>query len=162
LHGNAHGHELPEVASTLGLMLSSAGLIYAGRVLGHKLPMPAVKWTGAAIAATGTMLLRCLRPALPVWRYFRPASIWQRCPRRDGAPGTRWAQPFSDTDLTAGETGADLGQIGFHIARQFNVFDQTQRLGSVIDVDQAAPWLPVRDGRSRFSSKGDSRACLPA
>lgn len=57
LHGNAHGHELPEVASTLGLMLSSAGLIYAGRVLGHKLPMPAVKWTGAAIAATGTMLL---------------------------------------------------------------------------------------------------------
>jgi urease accessory protein len=87
LHGNAHGHELPEVASTLGLMLSSAGLIYAGRVLGHKLPMPAVKWTGAAIAATGTMLLRCLRPALPVWRYFRPASIWQRCPRRDGAPG---------------------------------------------------------------------------
>lgn len=57
LHGNAHGHELPEVASTLGLMLSSAGLIVAGRVLGRKLPLVAVKWAGAVIAATGTMLL---------------------------------------------------------------------------------------------------------
>lgn len=57
LHGNAHGHELPEVASTLGLMLSSAGLIFVGRMLGRKLPVAALKWAGAAIAASGTMLL---------------------------------------------------------------------------------------------------------
>lgn len=57
LHGNAHGHELPQVSSTLGLMVSSALLVFGGRVLGLKLPMPAVKWSGAAIAASGAMLL---------------------------------------------------------------------------------------------------------
>jgi urease accessory protein len=57
LHGNAHGHELPEVASTAGLMLSSAVLIYAGRQLGQAVPAALLKWTGAAIAATGAMLV---------------------------------------------------------------------------------------------------------
>ncbi|MYM37801.1 HupE/UreJ family protein [Duganella qianjiadongensis] len=57
LHGNAHGHELPAVASTLGLMLTSALLVYAGRVLGLAVSLRMLKWTGAALAASGAMLL---------------------------------------------------------------------------------------------------------
>lgn len=57
LHGNAHGNELPAVASTLGLMLTSALLVYAGRVLGRVVPLKGLKWAGAALAASGTMLL---------------------------------------------------------------------------------------------------------
>ena len=56
LHGNAHGHELPEVASAMGLLAASALLVYGGRVLGQVSPALALKISGAAIAATGVML----------------------------------------------------------------------------------------------------------
>jgi urease accessory protein len=57
LHGNAHGHELPEAASTFGLLLASALLVHGGRMLGHATPALALKLSGAAIAATGVMLV---------------------------------------------------------------------------------------------------------
>lgn len=56
LHGNAHGHEVPAVASALGLLLASTVLVYSGRMLGRVSPALAVKASGAAIAATGVML----------------------------------------------------------------------------------------------------------
>jgi urease accessory protein len=57
LHGNAHGHELPEAASTFGLLLASALLVYVGRMLGRATPALALKLSGAAIAAAGVMLV---------------------------------------------------------------------------------------------------------
>lgn len=57
LHGNAHGHELPEAASIIGLLLASALLVYGGRMLGRASPALALKASGAAIAATGMMLV---------------------------------------------------------------------------------------------------------
>ena len=57
LHGNAHGHELPEVASAGGLLLASALLVYGGRLGGRVSPALALKLTGAAIAASGAMLV---------------------------------------------------------------------------------------------------------
>ena len=57
LHGNAHGHELPEAASAMGLLAASALLVYGGRVLGRVSPVLALKLSGAAIAATGVMLV---------------------------------------------------------------------------------------------------------
>lgn len=57
LHGNAHGHELPAAASAFGLLLASAMLVYGGRMLGRASPALALKVSGAAIAATGVMLV---------------------------------------------------------------------------------------------------------
>ncbi|MYM25819.1 HupE-UreJ family metal transporter [Duganella sp. FT135W] len=56
LHGNAHGHELPQAASAVGLLVASALLVYGGKLLGRVSPALAVKASGAAIAATGVML----------------------------------------------------------------------------------------------------------
>ncbi|SHN41818.1 urease accessory protein [Duganella sacchari] len=56
LHGNAHGHELPHMASAIGLLLSSSLLVYGGSVLGRVSPALAVKAAGAVIAVTGVML----------------------------------------------------------------------------------------------------------
>jgi urease accessory protein len=56
LHGNAHGHELPQASSAIGLLLASALLVYGGNLLGRISPALALKVSGAAIAATGVML----------------------------------------------------------------------------------------------------------
>jgi urease accessory protein len=57
LHGNAHGHELPQAGSALGLLLASSLLVYGGSLLGRVSPALALKVSGAAIAATGVMLV---------------------------------------------------------------------------------------------------------
>ncbi|MFA9217748.1 MAG: HupE/UreJ family protein [Sphingomonadaceae bacterium] len=57
LHGNAHGHELPQAASAFGLLLASAMLIAAGRAAAKVSPALMVKLSGAAIAATGLLLV---------------------------------------------------------------------------------------------------------
>ena len=57
LHGNAHGHELPEAASACGLLLASALLILAGRMAARVSPALMVKLSGAAIAAAGVLLV---------------------------------------------------------------------------------------------------------
>jgi urease accessory protein len=57
LHGNAHGLELPQASSAAGLLLASAALVYGGRWLGRRSPALALKLSGAAIAATGVMLV---------------------------------------------------------------------------------------------------------
>lgn len=57
LHGNAHGHELPQVASAFGLLAASVVLIAAGRGAARLSPALWVKLCGAAIAATGVMLV---------------------------------------------------------------------------------------------------------
>jgi urease accessory protein len=57
LHGNAHGHELPQAASAFGLLLASSLLVCGGSVLGRVAPALALKLSGAAIAATGVMLV---------------------------------------------------------------------------------------------------------
>ncbi|MGV7207349.1 HupE/UreJ family protein [Oxalobacteraceae bacterium A2-2] len=57
LHGNAHGHELPSAAASLGMLAASALLLGAGRVLGRASPALAVKLSGAAIAAAGVALV---------------------------------------------------------------------------------------------------------
>jgi urease accessory protein len=56
LHGNAHGHELPQAAGAVGMLLASAALIYGGRLLGRVSPALALKAGGAMIAAAGVML----------------------------------------------------------------------------------------------------------
>jgi urease accessory protein len=56
LHGNAHGHELPQAISAAGLLAASLLLVVGGSVLGRVSPALAVKASGAAIAATGVML----------------------------------------------------------------------------------------------------------
>ncbi|SDF61714.1 MULTISPECIES: HupE/UreJ family protein [unclassified Duganella] len=56
LHGNAHGHELPQAISAGGLLAASLLLVYGGNMLGRVSPALAVKASGAAIAATGVML----------------------------------------------------------------------------------------------------------
>ncbi|NYE60590.1 urease accessory protein [Duganella sp. 1224] len=56
LHGNAHGHELPQAVSAAGLLAASLLLVYGGRVLGRVSPALALKASGAAIAATGVLL----------------------------------------------------------------------------------------------------------
>lgn len=56
LHGNAHGHELPQAVSAAGLLIASSLLVYGGNLLGRVSPALAVKASGAAIAATGVML----------------------------------------------------------------------------------------------------------
>lgn len=56
LHGNAHGHELPQAISAAGLLAASLLLVYGGSMLGRVSPALAVKASGAAIAATGVML----------------------------------------------------------------------------------------------------------
>ncbi len=60
LHGNAHGHELPQAASAFGLLLASSLLVFGGSVLGRVGPSLALKVSGAAIAATGVMLVAAL------------------------------------------------------------------------------------------------------
>jgi len=57
LHGNAHGHELPQAMSAVGLLLASGLLVIGGSVLGRVGPSLALKLSGAAIAATGVMLV---------------------------------------------------------------------------------------------------------
>jgi urease accessory protein len=57
LHGNAHGHELPQAASAVGMLLASAALIYGGRLLGRVSPALALKVSGAMIAAAGVTLV---------------------------------------------------------------------------------------------------------
>jgi urease accessory protein len=56
LHGSAHGVELATASSAGGLLVASAMLVYGGRLLGRVGPALAVKWSGAAIAATGMVL----------------------------------------------------------------------------------------------------------
>jgi urease accessory protein len=56
LHGNAHGHELPQAISAAGLLAASLLLVYGGNLLGRVSPSLAVKASGAAIAATGVVL----------------------------------------------------------------------------------------------------------
>jgi urease accessory protein len=56
VHGNAHGHELPQASSAFGLLLASAVLVYGGNLLGRVSPALALKLSGAALAATGVML----------------------------------------------------------------------------------------------------------
>jgi len=56
LHGNAHGHELPQAISAAGLLAASLLLVYGGNLLGRVSPALAVKASGAAIAVTGVML----------------------------------------------------------------------------------------------------------
>ncbi|HJV01718.1 MAG TPA: HupE/UreJ family protein [Burkholderiaceae bacterium] len=56
LHGNAHGHEMPAVASAMGLLVGSALLLEAGRLLGRVSPALMLKLAGAMIAAAGVML----------------------------------------------------------------------------------------------------------
>ncbi len=57
LHGNAHGHELPQAMSAVGLLLASGLLVMGGSVLGRVGPSLALKLSGAAIAAAGVMLV---------------------------------------------------------------------------------------------------------
>lgn len=57
LHGNAHGLELPQAGSALGLLVASAVLVYGGNLLGRASPALALKLSGAAIAATGVALV---------------------------------------------------------------------------------------------------------
>ncbi len=57
LHGNAHGHELPEAASALGLLTASALLVYAGRTLGRISPALLTKVSGAVIALAGVYMI---------------------------------------------------------------------------------------------------------
>ncbi|SFM52029.1 HupE/UreJ family protein [Rugamonas rubra] len=57
LHGNAHGHELPQAASAMGLLAASALLILAGRALGRVSPALVSKLSGALIAAVGLLLV---------------------------------------------------------------------------------------------------------
>jgi urease accessory protein len=57
LHGNAHGHELPQAMSAVGLLLASGLLVIGGSVLGRVGPSLALKISGAAIAATGVMMV---------------------------------------------------------------------------------------------------------
>ena len=57
LHGNAHGHELPQASSAFGLLLASASLIAAGRMAARVSPALMVKLSGAAIAAAGVLLV---------------------------------------------------------------------------------------------------------
>jgi urease accessory protein len=51
LHGQAHGRELPELASAAGYMLSSAALLMLGRRLAHP------RMAGAVIGGAGLCLL---------------------------------------------------------------------------------------------------------
>ena len=57
LHGNAHGHELPQASSAFGLLAASTLLILAGRTAARVSPALAVNLCGAAIAATGMVLV---------------------------------------------------------------------------------------------------------
>jgi urease accessory protein len=57
LHGNAHGHGLPQMVSAVGLLLASSLLVLGGGVLGRVSPSLALKVSGAAIAAAGVMLV---------------------------------------------------------------------------------------------------------
>jgi urease accessory protein len=56
LHGDAHGLELPQAGSALGLLVASAVSVYGGNLLGRVIPALALKVSGAAIAATGVAL----------------------------------------------------------------------------------------------------------
>ncbi|HEY0064111.1 MAG TPA: HupE/UreJ family protein, partial [Telluria sp.] len=51
LHGQAHGRELPALASAAGYLLSSAVLLMAGRAIGQ------TRRVGALIASAGLCLL---------------------------------------------------------------------------------------------------------
>lgn len=57
LHGNAHGHELPQLASAAGFLAASALLMAAGRRFGRVAEGAMVRVTGAGIAATGMLML---------------------------------------------------------------------------------------------------------
>ncbi|SHG99738.1 HupE/UreJ family protein [Massilia sp. CF038] len=51
LHGQAHGCELPAMASAAGYLLSSAALLLAGRAIGQ------TRWVSALMASAGLCLL---------------------------------------------------------------------------------------------------------
>lgn len=57
VHGNAHGHELPHWAAAAGFLAASALLLGAGRFAGLNLTPRLSRMAGAAIAASGMMLL---------------------------------------------------------------------------------------------------------
>jgi len=57
LHGNAHGHELPQLASAAGFLAASAVLLCAGRWFGMVARALAVRAAGAGIAAGGLLLM---------------------------------------------------------------------------------------------------------
>jgi urease accessory protein len=57
LHGNAHGHELPQAASAAGFLAASALLLLVGRWFGQAAETGMVRLTGAGIAATGVLMM---------------------------------------------------------------------------------------------------------
>ena len=57
LHGNAHGHELPQLPAAAGFLIASALLLAAGRLLGLRLAPHLLRMAGASIAATGLVLI---------------------------------------------------------------------------------------------------------
>ncbi|CDG83501.1 HupE/UreJ family protein [Janthinobacterium agaricidamnosum] len=57
LHGNAHGHELPHFQSAAGFMVASTLLLVSGRLIGLVTAERVVRAAGAAIAATGVVLM---------------------------------------------------------------------------------------------------------
>ncbi len=56
-HGNAHGHELPQVQAAAGFMSASALLLGLGRAVGRIGAAPLVRLAGLAIAAGGIAML---------------------------------------------------------------------------------------------------------
>lgn len=57
LHGNAHGHELPQLQSAAGFLIASALLLATGRVAGQLLAQRLLRVTGAVIATAGMVLM---------------------------------------------------------------------------------------------------------
>ncbi|NRR29691.1 HupE/UreJ family protein [Oxalobacteraceae bacterium] len=57
LHGNAHGHELPAVASTAGMLLASALVMAGARMLGRVGPDVVSRALGVMIASAGLWLM---------------------------------------------------------------------------------------------------------
>lgn len=57
LHGNAHGHALPQAASAAGFLAASGVLLALGRWFGRVAQAELVRAAGACIAAAGVLLL---------------------------------------------------------------------------------------------------------
>lgn len=57
LHGNAHGHELPQLQSAAGFLIASALLLGTGRVVGQWLTGRVLRVGGALIATAGLVLM---------------------------------------------------------------------------------------------------------
>lgn len=57
LHGNAHGHELPQLQSAAGFLIASALLLGAGRLAGRLLAGRVLRFSGALIATAALVLM---------------------------------------------------------------------------------------------------------